>query len=206
VRAGLDDGGMGFAFHAFREEGFAMKAKRMFAAFGLSGVIGCVMLGCCPGPETDGAAAGDHPTLPAQNEVADTEVQWLRYGMDVTEKVAETAVKWLHDQNDVIDVLDPQVGRRVRLTLRTVHRSSVTAITTRSYFVNADFWSPAGHAYSLDLFFGGTDVDGLEFIRLDIRSVNGQPRYTWSQQGGVWKQRPVPGAPPIPPEEKAPPD
>ena len=48
--------------------------------------------------------------------------------------------------------------------------------------------------YDLDVFMTGPDKDHLTFSKFMVHKEAGKERYTWYEQGGVWKTKTV-GAP-----------
>jgi len=156
----------------------SMGVLRAAAVLSLGAALGGLLPGCAARSGGDAQVAADPPPPPT------------------SEDVAAVALRWLDARHDIIEVMDPRLGRRVKLALIALNLDSITAATTDTYFVNADFQSPVGHTYSLDLFFSGVDKSDLTFEKADIRSVDGWPRYTWYQEGGVWKQRRVAARPP----------
>lgn len=82
-------------------------------------------------------------------------------------------------------VFDRVEKKPLALTLERVHSERLSALGGGIYFACADFTSIDGTAYDVDVFMqeGG---GGLQTTEVHIHKVNGKPRYTWREEGGVW--------------------
>ena len=81
------------------------------------------------------------------------------------------------------------------MTLDKVHRDRLSKVGKDTYFACADFRTPEGKIYDLDVFMKGPDKDNLTFSEFMVHKEAGKERYTWYEQGGVWKKKPVGTAP-----------
>ncbi len=77
------------------------------------------------------------------------------------------------------------------LTLLLVHRDRLARVGPQQYFACADFKTPAGKVYDLDIFMGGPDKAHLEVTEISIHKEAGKERYTWHSEDGIWEKRPV---------------
>ena len=84
---------------------------------------------------------------------------------------------------------DEKAGKELRLTLDKVHRERLSKVGKDLYFACADFKTPEGRIYDLDVFMTGTDKDNLVFSKFSIHKEAGKERYTWYQQSGIWMKR-----------------
>lgn len=87
---------------------------------------------------------------------------------------------------------DKQARKALPLTLTRIHRERLAAVRRDLYFVCADFKTPKGDIYDLDLFVRGHHRNLLRVISITIHKENDQPRYTWAQDKGRWKQISLP--------------
>ncbi len=138
------------------------------------------------------AAAQEHPEHPKDTPQVKT-------AHDLTvDELADAIARYVEDRagdDGRMTVHDPVTDRDLELSLVKVHRERVSKVAPDTYFACTDFRSPDGTIYDLDLFMQGTAADTLEFDDLSIHKVAGQPRYTWHEEGGIWKKKPVDEAP-----------
>lgn len=88
-------------------------------------------------------------------------------------------------------VFDEKVGKKLKLTLDKVHRKRLSKVGRKRYFACADFKTPEGKIYDLDVFMKGTNKDNLTFFKFSIHKEAGKERYTWYEKGGIWKKKVV---------------
>ena len=88
-------------------------------------------------------------------------------------------------------VFDEKAGKELKLTLDKVHRKRLSKVGRNRYFACADFKTPEGKMYDLDVFMTGPDKDHLTFSKFMVHKEAGKERYTWYEQGGVWKTKKV---------------
>jgi hypothetical protein len=86
---------------------------------------------------------------------------------------------------------DDKAGKELKLTLDKVHRKRLSRVGEDTYFACADFKTPEGKIYDLDVFMTGPDKDHLTFSKFMIHKEAGKERYTWYEEGGIWKTKPV---------------
>ena len=63
-----------------------------------------------------------------------------------------------------------------------------------TYFVCADFKTPEGRVYDLDFWVKETR-DGLSVTETTIHKEEGEPRYNWVEESGIWQRRPLRNSP-----------
>jgi hypothetical protein len=95
---------------------------------------------------------------------------------------------------------DEKAGQQLKLTLDKVHRERLSKVGEDLYFACADFKTPEGKVYDLDVFMKGPDKDSLTFSKFTIHKEAGKERYTWYEQGGIWKTKPIGGVVGVPKE------
>ncbi len=88
-------------------------------------------------------------------------------------------------------VYDPADTMPLALTLDHVHTERLSRVSEQTYFACADFKTTNGKVYDLDVFMRGPDKQSLEVKEISIHKKNGTERYTWYEQGGIWKKKPA---------------
>jgi hypothetical protein len=88
-------------------------------------------------------------------------------------------------------ITDEKTGEKLQMKLERVHRERLAQVGPDQYFACVDFKSTEGKMYDVDFFMKGTAKDNLTFSEFMIHKVNGKPRYTWYEEKGVWKRKPV---------------
>jgi len=88
-------------------------------------------------------------------------------------------------------VYDAEDKAPLLLTLDRVHTDRLSAVGAEKYFACADFKTPDGKLYDLDLFLAGADKGSLKVTEIAVHKEAGKERYTWYEEGGVWKKKPV---------------
>ena len=91
-------------------------------------------------------------------------------------------------------VYDKKAQMPLALTLKKVHEDRLSTIGKGVYFFCADFETPTGKVYDLDIFMKGADKDHLKATKVLIHKEAGVERYTWYEEGGIWKKKFVEGS------------
>ncbi|MBI4832895.1 MAG: hypothetical protein HY801_15355, partial [Candidatus Lindowbacteria bacterium] len=86
-------------------------------------------------------------------------------------------------------VYDDVDKKALALTLDKVHEERLAKIAQDVYFACADFKGLDGTKYDVDIFMMGPDKDHLTATDIKIHKVAGKERYTWYEEGGVWKRK-----------------
>lgn len=97
-------------------------------------------------------------------------------------------------------VKDDKTGKELKLSLEKVHRKRLSKVGQDLYFACADFKTPEGKIYDLDVFMKGSDKEHLTFSKFTVHKESGKERYTWYEKGGIWKMKPLGGGLEHPPE------
>jgi hypothetical protein len=165
------------------------------------------------GPEHP--AGGEHPTGAIRNPAPETQFAvnpGTAAGRITGEQVTERAVEPTLTKDDLADAIESYVRRLtadkgefrihddvldkdVVLTLDKVHRERLSKVGPDTYFACADFKTPDGSVYDIDLFMKGTSKDNLVFYDMTLHKFNGKERYTWEEKDGIWSRKPVAGMP-----------
>ncbi len=144
-------------------------------------VIACMFL-IAPVP----LLAQEHPEHPTDKPVSQ-EPGLTKDGL------ADAAQTWVQHQTAMQGgyflVYDPVAKAPLVLTLDKVHRDRVSRLGDNEYFVCADFKATNGKTYDIDVFMTQGEDGGLQATDLGIHKVDGTPRYTWSEEDGVWKKK-----------------
>jgi len=88
-------------------------------------------------------------------------------------------------------IFDQQTQKEVRLMPDRVNRSTGGKVSANMYFACAEFVTAEGDIYDVDIFVTGRRKGDLAFAEMLIHSVNGKERYTWYQEGNIWKRKPA---------------
>jgi hypothetical protein len=103
--------------------------------------------------------------------------------------LADAIGAWVQKQGGALEVQDEVAGGKLRLELVKVHRERLSKVGRNKYFACADFKAQNGKTYDLDVFMEGAAKDDLNYSDLTIHKEEGEARYTWYEDGGVWKKK-----------------
>ncbi len=91
-------------------------------------------------------------------------------------------------------VYDKGAKKPLVLTLAKVHKERLSTVGKDTYFACADFKTPEGEIYDLDIFMKGPGKGGrLKVTRVMVHKEAGKERYNWYEEGGIWKTKHVKG-------------
>ncbi|HKB15260.1 MAG TPA: hypothetical protein VKF62_04305 [Planctomycetota bacterium] len=88
-------------------------------------------------------------------------------------------------------VYDASAKKALALTLDKVHKDKLARVGENTYFACADFKTPEGTTYDLDVFMKGASKDQLTVTEVSVHKEDGKERYTWSEKDGTWSKKPV---------------
>jgi hypothetical protein len=86
---------------------------------------------------------------------------------------------------------DSEEKTTLMLTLDHVHKDKLTSTAKDTYFACADLKNSDGHMYDLDVFMTGPDKAHLKVTDVSVHKKDGQERYTWMEESGLWKKQSV---------------
>lgn len=129
----------------------------------------------------------EHPEHPEEGEAEAAALTEENLGQAIEAHVAEVAA----ENDGIYPLVDPETGETLELALARVHRERLARTAPDTYFACVDFVGADGTTYDVDFFMTGTSAADLEFEEFSIHKVDGVERYTWYQEDGTWKQRPV---------------
>jgi hypothetical protein len=90
-----------------------------------------------------------------------------------------------------LKVQDPVAQKTLQLKLEKVHDDRLSQVAPDVYFACADFVEKDGTKYDIDIFMQGKTKDDLQNTEVTVHKVNGKERYTWFEENGTWKKKPV---------------
>jgi hypothetical protein len=145
-----------------------------------------LLLGLVLGGGSGGIQAAEHPTEHPEAKKEDK-------GAAVTkDKLAEAIESYVESdaalKGGYFLVYDPVDEKVLQLTLDKVHDDRLAQVSENVYFVCADFKTPEGKKYDMDIFMEGKDVDHLRATDVSIHKVEGKARYGWKEEKGIWKK------------------
>jgi hypothetical protein len=137
-----------------------------------------------------GAVAGSPPPARAQEHPTEHPKQTAeRKAPLTTEQLAKAIATYVasdaQTKGGYFLVWDPVEKRPLALTLDRVHEDRLSSLGGGVYFACADFKSTEGKAYDIDVFMKD-DKGALTATEVHVHKVEGKPRYTWKEEGGVW--------------------
>ena len=72
------------------------------------------------------------------------------------------------------------------LSLKKVHKERLSKIADDEYFACADFTTPEGKVYDLDILMKGKEKKHLDVTEIIVHKEAGEARYTWHEHDGLW--------------------
>ncbi len=86
-------------------------------------------------------------------------------------------------------VYDGENEEPLTLQLKKIHKDKLAKIEDQVYFACADFETPEGKVYDLDVFMKGASQDELKVTEITVHKESGERRYTWYEEDGIWKKK-----------------
>ena len=147
------------------------------------------------------ALAQEHPEHPKDAKAA----EHPEHPADAQSKVALSkdsladAIEMLVAHKSEIDggyfcVYDKKAKEALALTLDKVHRERLASLGDGVYFACADFKATNGKTYDLDVFMKASEhgpFNGLMPTQVTVHKENGEARYTWQENSGIWSMKSV---------------
>jgi hypothetical protein len=139
-------------------------------------------------PEGEAAEGEEHP----EEEGGPPNVAVERLTID---QLAEAITEWVTAEaaanGGYLVIEHPDTGESLELSLAEVHRERLSRVGEQTYFACADFAGRDGTVYDLDIFMRGPNRETLETTEVTLHKEEGEARYTWYEEDGVWKTRPA---------------
>jgi|TARA_B100000315_G_scaffold260939_1_gene328128 hypothetical protein len=86
----------------------------------------------------------------------------------------------------VFQVNDEEKEEVLSLALQKIHKDRLANLGDNTYFVCADFETPKGKVYDIDIFMEGASADSLKPVEISVHKEEGVERYTWMEVEGIW--------------------
>ena len=129
-----------------------------------------------------GSKKAEHPTTSIKPQI----VQGERITMQNLALAIESFVEADIILRGAFLVIDPSTDEVLKLNLEKVHKERLSHVGDNVYFACADFNADDGKVYDLDIFLRGTNTDELTVTEITVHKEDGQARYGWMEQDGVW--------------------
>lgn len=85
-------------------------------------------------------------------------------------------------------VFDPVSKSPLTLTLTKIHKERLAQVGDNLFFACSDFDAKSGKVFDLD-FFLEAEGDQLVVTEVMIHKEDGNPRYSWFEEDGIWKRK-----------------
>ncbi len=126
--------------------------------------------------------AKEHPEHPSKGKATAVTVDQM--AESITDYVAADAKL----KGGFFFVYDATTKKPLQLTLAKVHKEKLSQVGDNLFFACSDFKEAGGKTYDLDFFM--KSVDGqLTVSEVMIHKEEGQPRYAWYEEAGMWKRK-----------------
>ena len=132
-----------------------------------------------------GVFSAEHPEHPAE----ETEAAKGFNKEELAKSIADYVKKDAKLKGGYFLVYDKKNKEALVLELALVHKDKLSKIAKNIYFACADFKTLKGKVYDLDIFMKGTEKGNLEVTEVSVHKETGKPRYTWYEEGGIWKKK-----------------
>ena len=134
------------------------------------------------GEHPTGSKKAEHPTATITPQIVQGEKITLQNLAQAIESFVEADI----NLRGAFLVIDPSTNEVLKLNLEKVHKERLSHIGDDVYFACADFNADNGKVYDLDIFLRGTNTDELTVTEITVHKEDGQARYGWLEQDGVW--------------------
>lgn len=148
-------------------------AAALLAAAGLAGGLG--------------AQAQEHPEHPQEHPGSKPRAAVSREALG--QAIRDYVTKDSKLKGGYFLVWDGVAKKTLVLTLEKVHDDKLAQVSPGVYFACADFKALDGATYDLDIFMAGESATELTTTEIAVHKENGKERYTWAQEGGLWKKQ-----------------
>mgnify|MGYP001250434606 FL=1 len=134
------------------------------------------------GEHPTGSKKAEHPTATITPQI----VQGEKITLQNLARAIESFVEADINLRGAFLVIDPSTNEVLKLNLEKVHKERLSHVGDDVYFACADFNADDGKVYDLDIFLRGTNTDELTVTEITVHKEDGQARYGWLEQDGVW--------------------
>ena len=134
------------------------------------------------GEHPTGSKKAEHPTATITPQI----VQGEKITLQNLARAIESFVEADINLRGAFLVIDPSTNEVLKLNLEKVHKERLSHVGDDVYFACADFNADDGKVYDLDIFLRGTNTEELTVTEITVHKEDGQARYGWLEQDGVW--------------------
>ena len=136
------------------------------------------------------SAQGEHPTGSKKATASITpKVQGEKITLQNLARAIESFVEADIILRGAFLVIDPSTDEVLKLNLEKVHKERLSHVGDDVYFACADFNADNGKVYDLDIFLHGKNTDNLTVTEISVHKEDGNARYGWLEQDGVWVKK-----------------
>ena len=137
------------------------------------------------GEHPTGSKKAEHPTATITPQI----VQGEKITLQNLARAIESFVEADINLRGAFLVIDPSTNEVLKLNLEKVHKERLSHVGDDIYFACADFNADDGKVYDLDIFLRGTNTDELTVTEISVHKEDGQARYGWQEEEGVWVKK-----------------
>ena len=137
------------------------------------------------GEHPTGSKKAEHPTATITPQI----VQGEKITLQNLARAIESFVEADINLRGAFLVIDPSTNEVLKLNLEKVHKERLSHIGDDVYFACADFNADNGKVYDLDIFLHGKNTDNLTVTEISVHKEDGNARYSWLEQDGVWVKK-----------------
>ena len=152
----------------------------------VSSWLGVAALGLLVGASAGVARAQEHPEHPTDKPKLESKGVTIP---ELADAITEYVKKDSALKGGFFFVYDPVDKAPLALTLDHVHTERLSRVGPNTYFACADFKATDGKIYDLDVFMQGPERESLQVTEVAVHKKAGIERYTWYEEGGVWKKK-----------------
>jgi len=131
--------------------------------------------------DNDSAGHAEHPEHP-QEATAKVDIE------SVAIAIGEYVENDTKLKGGFFFVYDPVLKRALTLTLSKIHKERLAQVGDNLFFACSDFDEQGGKVFDLD-FFMKAKGDRLVVTEVMIHKEDGNPRYSWFEENGIWKRK-----------------
>ena len=127
----------------------------------------------------------EHPTEhPSEHPVKLSSVSVTK------DNLADAVIRFITEESKktkgVFQVNDEEKEAVLSLALQKIHKDRLANLGDNTYFVCADFETPKGKVYDIDIFMTGASADSLKPVEISVHKEEGVERYAWVEVEGIW--------------------
>jgi hypothetical protein len=164
-----------------------MKAKILAAAIAAAFLVWNAHPATAQEHPTEHPGGGEHPTEhPSEHPSSKVRLSTETLAKAIEDFIAKDAAL----KGGWFTIWDAKAQKPLAFRLERVHKDRLASIGGGVYFACCDLKTPEGKTYDLDFFLEDTP-EGLVVTEISIHKEEGQPRYGWKEENGIWVKQPV---------------